>query len=336
MSSTLRYDYDLPWRGVALAFAINTGISLIAAHCAKSIGGFFSIGPIFLSVAFAFLALWVIVRRLIFSRVLELTDDAILFPGGFSGKRINRLAYADIMRISNLIARPGLRLHTVKGYFEIMSVRFTNIESYRAARTCVCSKTSILLPEDKRGTEYPGWVPGPVLKWNEPEDYIRYRTHLAVSKPLWLRLAKAVRFFACVFGFFFIPWFVLNFIFGFGEPVAGFFAVLIPASLFFTWIHWYNATHPARVTHVNVFPDGFSLLSGLQTANFSFSDFSGWSVVEREFEGHILHILLLQRPKYVLGIVFPDTNTRDQFIQMLNEKKVPQLNSLKPSWELKP
>lgn len=341
MSSTLRYDYDLPWRGVALAVAVNTGISLLAAHWAKSIGGFFSVGPIFLSAVFALLALSVIIRRLIFSRVLELNDDAILFPGGFSGKRTRRLAYRDIMRMRNTTVYPGLFIEAAKGRFEVMSIRFRNIEYYQAVRNFICSKTAISLPENIPAARTweaweAAWVPGPVLKWSEPKDYIRYRTHLAVSKPSWLRLARAGRFFACVFGIFFIPWLVLNFCFNAGVPAIGFLTILIPASLFFTSLHWLNATHPARITHIIVFPEGFSQLSGKQTANYSFSDFSGWSVIEREFEGRPLHILLLQRPKYVKAMAFPDANIRDQFIQMLKEKKVPYLSDLKPSWELKP
>ncbi len=203
MSPTRRYEFDIKWSGVALVVAFTGGISFIAACWAKSLGGILSIGPIFLSVMFALLALWVIARRLIFPRVLELTDDAILFSGGFSGKRITHVAFADILRMKNTGMHPGMYLMTTKGNFEILSIRFSSIENYSTVRTFICSKTSLLLSEDMPRTRDLGWVPGPILKWSEPKDYIRYRTYLAVSKPLWLRLAKAIRFFACVFGFFF-------------------------------------------------------------------------------------------------------------------------------------
>jgi hypothetical protein len=337
MNSTLRYDFDIKWSGVVIVVVFTGGLSLVTAWWAKNLGGFLSIGPMFLSVAFTLLALRITVRRLFFSRVLELTDDAILFPGGFSGKRATRIAFTEIARMQNSRMYPGMYLATTKGNFEILSIRFKSIENYRAVRNMICSRTSISLPEDVPGTWISGWVPGPVLKWSEPKDYIRYRTHLAVSRPLWLLRARAIRFFVCVFGSFFIPWLGLNFIVGFvGLGMAiYFFVILISASLFFTWLHWYNATHPARVMHITVYSDGFSVLSGLQLGNLKFGDLPGWSVVEREFEGQTFHILLLQRPKRVFEIAFPDIDTRNQFIQMLNEKKIPQLNDLKPSWELK-
>jgi len=336
MSSTLRYDYDIPWRGVAIGVGFNLGISLLMVHWAISIGGILSIAPIFLGAVFALLALWMIVRRLVFSRVLELTDDAILFPSGLTGKRTTRVAYSDIMRMQNLWIKPGLRLRTAKKYFEISSVRFTSMEDYCAVRNCVCSKTSILLPEDKLSTWDSGWVPGPILKWSEPEDYVRYQTCIATSKPLWLRLAKAIRFFVCFFGFFFIPWLALNYFLDWGASASAFLAVLIPVSLFFTLLHWLSAYCSARVSHITVFSDSIHELSGKQMRDLSFEDSSGWSVVEREFEGRILHILLMQRPKWVHEVALPDINTRDRFVQMLNEKKIPQVSNLKPSWELKP
>ena len=336
MSSALRYDYGIQWREVVKVFVVSAGISFILACWAVHVGGLFSIVPMFLSVIFALLALLGLTRRLMFQQVLELTDDAILFPRGFSGKRITRLPFADILRMRNTGLYPGIYLITTKGNFEILSIRFRNMESYNTVRAFICAKTSLSLPEGKPATWNSSWVPGPILKWSEPEDYIRYRTHLVASKPLRLRLARAIRFFACIFGFFFVPWFALNFFLALDAPVGGVLIALIPACLFFTLLYWLYAAHPARVRHITVFPEGFSVLSGKQTANFGFGDFLGWSVIIREFEGHVFHILLLQRPKYIFGIAFPNTDTRDQFIQMLNEKKVLELNSLKPSWELKP
>ena len=335
MSTTLRYDYDLPWRGVALGVVFNLGISFLMVHWAIRIGGILSIGPMFLGVVFVLLALWMIVRRVFFSRVLELTDDAILFPRGFSGKQIVRVAFSDILRMRNTGVFSGMQMVTTKGHFEILPVRLGSIEKYNNVRAFICSKTSLSLSDEVIRTWDAGWVPGPVLKWSEPENFVRYRNHLAASKPLWLRLFRTIRFLACAFGFFFIPWFALNYFLSAGLPASSFLDVLIPAVTFFTLLYWLFNRYPARVSHITVFPDGFSQLSGKQTRSFGFGDFLGWQVIERKFKEHVFHILLLQRPKYVLGIAFPDTDTRDQFVQMLNEKKIPQLSNLKPSWELK-
>lgn len=286
MSSPLRCDFDVKWSGVAIAVVFTKGVSFIAACWAKSLGGILSIGPIFLSAVLALFALWTIIRRLMFPRVLELTDDAIIFPGGFTGRRTTRIAFGEIIRMKNTRMYPGIYMVTSKGNFEILSIRFTSIENYRAIRDVVCSKTSIVLSEDApqaAGWDR-GWVPGPIMRWSEPEDYIRYQTHLATSKPLWLRLAKAIRFFVCCFGFFFLPWLVLNYSLSAALPATNILAVLIPASLFFTMVYWLYAYHSARVTHITVFPEGFSQLSGKQVRSFDFSDFSGWAVVERQFE----------------------------------------------------
>src|ERR1017187_2320315 len=213
--NSLRYDFNLPWRGAAIGAVFYAGLSFLMAHLAKNAAGIFSICLIFLSSMFAFLALFMVARRIIFPRVLELTDDAILFPHGFLKTRITRISFADIigMRDGTLAAHPSFSMATGKGTFEIGAARFKNIEHYHAVRNFICSKTSILLPENKSGpsTWRTGWSPNPILHWKEPEDYIHYRTHIAVSKPLSLRLAKAGWFFARCFGFIFLCWLILNF-----------------------------------------------------------------------------------------------------------------------------
>jgi hypothetical protein len=287
---------------------------------------------------FAILALFMITRRIIFPRVLELTDDAILFPHGFPKTRITRISFADIIRMRDgtLTAHPSFSMATGKGTFEIGAARFKNIEHYHVVRNFICSKASIMLPENKIGqsTWRTGWSPNPILYWKEPEDYVRYRTHIAVSKPLLLRLARASWFFARCFGFIFLCWLIVNFSQFPAFPDTGFLVLAGIVTLFFTLLHWLNATYPARVGEITVRENGITELSGKQTRNLNYGDCRGWKVVEREFEGHAFHILLLQRPKYVFEVVLPDINTRDRLIQIFNDKKIPLLSNLKPSWEL--
>jgi hypothetical protein len=70
--------------------------------------------------------------------------------------------------------------------------------------------------------------------------------------------------------------------------------------------------------------------------------FSGWAVAEREFKGRVLFILLLQitlraRPNRIRvwdrAFALPDANIRDQVVRIFQDKQVPHLPDLKPSWE---
>jgi hypothetical protein len=337
--NSLRYDFNLPWRGAAVGAAFYAGLSIFTAHLAKDADAVFLTYLMSLSAMFALLALFMMARRIIFPRVLELTDDAILFPHGFPKTRITRISFADIfgMRDGTLTAHPSFSMATGKRTFEIGAARFKNIEHYHAVRNFICSKTSILLPENKSGqsTWRTGWSPNPILHWKEPEDYIRYRTHIAVSKPLLLRLAKAGWFFARCFGFIFLCWLILNFSQLPAFPDADFLVLAGFVTLFFTLLHWLNATHPARAGEITVRENGITELSGKQTRNLNYGDCRGYAIVEREFEGYTFCILLLQRPKYVFEVALPDINTGDRLIQIFNGKKIPQLNELKPSWELR-
>ena len=338
--NSLRYGFNLPWRGAVVGAVFYVGLSFVMAHLANAAIGVFSTCFIFLSGMFALLALFMIVRRAFFPRVLELTDDAILLPHGFPKTRITRISFADIIEMGGggLTAHPSFWMATDKGTFEIGSARFKNIEQYHTVRKFICSKTSNPLAIDKSGqsTGRTVWSPNPILHWKEPEGYIRYRTHIAVSKPLWFRLAGAGWFFARCFGFIFLCWLVLNFSQLPALPDFGFLMLTGFVTLFFTSLHWLNATYPARVTEITVRENGITQLSGKQTRNLNYGDCRGWTVVEREFEGHIFQILLLQRPKYIFEVALPDISTRDSLIQIFNDKKIPHANDLKPSWELNP
>jgi hypothetical protein len=150
------------------------------------------------------------------------------------------------------------------------------------------------------------------------------------------RLAKALWFFVRCFGIILIPWLLLHF---FQQPTvsaAGFLGLSIPVTLFFTSLHWLNATYPARATKISFRDHGITQLSGKQTRDLNYRDCSGWTVVERQFEGRVLQILLLQRRSYVVEVVLPDTNTRERLVQLFHDKQIPHAPDLKPSWESSP
>ena len=184
-------------------------------------------------------------------------------------------------------------------------------------------------PTDRRSRGFPE----PILRWVEPADWPRYRTHLVVSRPLVPRLAKALWFFVCCFGVILLPWLVLQL---FQLPtisIAGFLWLVIPVALFFTSLHWLNAIWPVHTTEISFRDKGVTQFFGKQTRDLNYADFSGWTVVERQFEERILHILLLQGRTRVIAFALPDSSTRNRLVQLLHDKRIPHSPDLKPSWE---
>ena len=97
-----QYAFNLPWRGVVICTGFYFGLAFIMAHDAKKFAGVISACLVALSAVFTVLACTMMMRRLIFPRVLELSEDAILFPRGFPTTRIVRIHYADIVWIWEL------------------------------------------------------------------------------------------------------------------------------------------------------------------------------------------------------------------------------------------
>src|ERR1017187_271600 len=312
---TLRYDYNLPWRGVVIGTLFYTGLSALMVHLARDTSGVVYFGLIALSVMFALLAFIAAIRRSLFPRVLELTEDAVLFPHGFPRTRITRIPYTDIIRMKDGPPGPNTSFSMVTGRrsFEIGAARFPSIESYHAARDFACSKASIVMSQgDKSPSGWKLWgFPEPLVRWVEPENWPRYRTSLVTAKPLLPRLAKALWFFIRCLGIICLPWLLLRF---FQLPTAstvGFLCLSIPATCFFTLLYWLYTTYPARPTEISFRERGISLFSGKQFADLSYQGFSGWAVVERQFEGSALHILLLQRRARILAYALPDSRSEE-------------------------
>ncbi|MCX6903488.1 MAG: hypothetical protein NTW03_08425 [Verrucomicrobia bacterium] len=338
MNVVRRYDYNLPWRGVVVGAVFYGSLSVLMAHEARGTAGVISVCFLGLSALLAVLALILVMRRLMFPRVLELADDAILFPHGFPRTRITRIPYADIIRMTESFRFPGsVGLATASGSFEIAAPRFLDFESYHAARDFVCAQASIMIPRYDERDPSAGrqWAefPDPIISWVEPEDWPRYRTHLVVSKPLLPRLARALWFLARCFVILFLPWLLLRLFRVPTAPAAEYFWLSTGVTFFFTCLHWLFATYPARATTMSFRENGVTQLSGKQTRDLSYRDCSGWEMVERQFEGRVLHILLLQWRNYVTEVALPDTGIRDRLVQLFHDKRIPQSPGLKPSWE---
>jgi hypothetical protein len=341
MDSARRYSFNLPWGAVVIGALGYAALSIWMIHLAEDFAGVIFFGLITLGAMFACLAFIMMTRRLAFPRVLELAEDAVLFPHGFPWTRIARILYADIIRISESSDRAQgcLSITTARGSFQITVSYLNDIESYRAVKDFICTKTSIIVPRyDKREpSDWRIWgFPEPILRWTEPKEWPRYRTHIVTSKPLLPRLAKALWFFVRCFGLFLLPWLLLQL---FQLPTitaTGFLWLCIPITLFFTSLHWLNAAYPVHTTEISCRDNGITQFFGKQTADWNYHQFSGWAVIERQFEGSIIHIMVLKGSRRVLAFALPDTSIRDRLVELFHGKKIPQSPDLKPSWEARP
>jgi len=105
-----------------------------------------------LSVVFGIFGVIMLARRLLFSRMLELTDEAILYPRGFPKTRIIIVPYADILRIVNHGEgdQTVLTAVTGRGTFAITASYFKKVENYHAVKDFISTKSSIAMPRNDR------------------------------------------------------------------------------------------------------------------------------------------------------------------------------------------
>lgn len=342
MNTARRYDYNLPWPAVIACAAFYAGLSAYMVYLAREYVGIIFAFLITLSVILGVLGVIVITRRLVFPRIIELTDDAILYPRGFPKTRITTVPYADILRIENRGEGQdaGLTVITGRGKFAISESYFTHTRSYLAVREFICTKTPIALPrEDIREQlqlgDWRAWgFPEPILRWNEPEDWPRYRTHLVKSKPLLSRLIRAIWFFTRCFAIISIPWLLLRLLdVPTAEPVA-FMCLDGFVSLFITWIfHWLATVWPVHCTEISFRDNGITQFFGKQEFDWNYHQFSSWAIIERQYERRPLFILLLQGTYGITSFAIADIAICDQLAQLLHDKGVPHIPDLRPPWE---
>ncbi len=354
MNSTNRYRYEVPPRGTVVLIAFYLGLSALSAWIVYLARGYAEMPPfgfIALSVIFAALALVVLIRRLAFPCVLELTDDAVLLPRGHPWPRMTTIPYADVIRIED--RGDSLTVATGRGSFSIVAIR---LEDYPAVRGIISAKTAIALPGYEKWEPLTSCVrsdefPRALVHWVEPEHWTRYRLRVAISKPVLYQLRKELWFFVrcyafcCAFivlpflGFLLLPWlFSLGPVQLFIISLSAFRAVSVLA-IFITVLHWFDGIAPARPgTKISFRDRGItSRLANGQEWDRSYDQLCGWAVIGREFKGRILQILLLKvlvkGRTYIESIPLPDASVRDQVVQILNDKQAPQASDLKPSWE---
>jgi hypothetical protein len=344
MDSTCRYNIESLRRATVIGVAFHVGLAVFMACMAVVSAGLALAIWLVLSVIFAALAVTMVIRRLWFPRVLELTDSDILLPRGYPWPRIVSIPYADIIRVRD--AGDSLTVYTGKGRFTIGIFRF---EGLQAVREAISAKTSIALP----GAQPPKWTgfpprfevhwedcPTPLVHWTEPEDWARYRTRVAIAD---FRLVKELRFLLRCFAVVFCVWLPLGlFLLWYYElPAVSYWihsvVVLSVLTLFVTALHCFYVSMPVRPSSKISFRDNgiTELLLNGQDGNWNYRDFSAWNLIDREFQGHVLQILLLKTRRYEISFALPDDGVRDRVTQILAEKQMPHLADLKPSWEAK-
>ncbi len=170
----------------------------------------------------------------------------------------------------------------------------------------------------------------PIVQWEQPEIYRRYRTQFKVnSQSLKLRLGKTLGCFCC----WFLPLLALQCFLH--RTVEGLVVALFAAT-WFAQLKWLNlhypSTHGGISFHDEIVYWGWEKFHG----KFRYGDLAAWTIVERQFEGQILHLLLARFGRGRNGEwCLPDAGTRDRVSQLLHEKMIPFVSDLKPSWEQK-
>src|SRR5688572_18174679 len=142
MDLARRYGFNLPWLAIAFGVVFYSALAVGMVRLASDFDGVIYLLLILLSAMFAALAFIMMTRRMVFPRVLELAEDAILFPHGFPWTRITAIPYADIIRMleGGIGNQFGLFLTTARGNFEIRACYLPDAESYSAVRDFICAQ----------------------------------------------------------------------------------------------------------------------------------------------------------------------------------------------------
>ncbi|MBI3864150.1 MAG: hypothetical protein HY290_19885 [Planctomycetia bacterium] len=348
MNTTSRYRYEIPPHLTVLLILFYLGLSAWMAYLAIGYA-MVRVGLVVLSALFGTLALVVLIRRLAFPCTLELTDNAILLPCGHPWPRIKAILYADIISIQD--CGDSLWINTGRGTFWMKTIQF---EGYHAALEIISSKIAIE-PEPLRGTGcrptfYSHVIPKPLVQWEQPEDWARFRSRTEISKPVLYHLRTELWFFVCCYAvccaFLIVCGGLLLLLCIFMFEALPLAAVSVRAlvgasilAIIFTPLHWLDRIYPVPPeTKISFRDRGITarMPSG-QLFNWDYRQFCGWAVVERQFKGHVLQILVLKQlvkgRAYTHEFAFPDASVRDQVLQILNDRHVPQAPDLKPSWE---
>jgi hypothetical protein len=333
-----KYPFNLPWPAIIVGVVFYAAIATYFLNYAREFAGVLRWVLILLSALFASLGIILGTRRLFFPRLLEVNEEAILFPHGFPRTRTTRIPYDEIVRICEL-GRSGelsLLVFTARGQFDIGTSYLPDFAAYQAIRASISARSPISLSpplDPARGNSFQEFPP-PLLKWTEPEDWPRYRTYLVTSKPLAPRVLSAFWFFLRSFVIILLPWLLLGLLDLPASSTAAYLGVDLVVSCFFTYLHWLNRIWPVHTTEISIRERGITQNFGKQVWDRTYHEITAWRIIERSFENRPLHILLLEAHKRITAIALPDATFRDRMAEMLNAKHIQRSDDLNPPWEL--
>jgi hypothetical protein len=335
MEATGRYRFNLPWPAVILGFAFYGGLSAYVVHLSTDFAGVVRVILLLAGVVLAVLAIIMLTRRAVFPRFLVVEEDAIVFPQGFPRASFVRVGYSEIVRIfeAGEALQAGLYLGTVRGDFEIPVGYFSNSRDYAAVRDVISREMGVRIEGPILNPVLGEQLPKPLMHWTEPDDWARYRASEVRRTSLARRLLKCGGFFVCWLGIFVLPWLALRFFDIPTAPTASYMGFCCFVAFFFSVLSWVGKVRPVHCTEISVRKNGITQNFGKQKFDRAFQNISGWRMIEREFEGRTLHILLFKLRHGVSAIALCGAEPTARLSEILREKGVLECSELTAPWE---
>src|SRR3954464_10225450 len=144
-----RYPFNLPWPAVIVGAVFFGGLGAVMASGSSAQYGLVRYSMLGLGWAFVALGLVFIVRRILFRRWLELTEEEILFPRSFLSTRMERLRFREIIRIGEgeRFHRSSVWLHGAAGRnLEIGEASLGGFDTYKVVRNFIFKNAGVDSP----------------------------------------------------------------------------------------------------------------------------------------------------------------------------------------------
>jgi hypothetical protein len=189
--------------------------------------------------------------------------------------------------------------------------------------------------EQRRGGIVHRWAAGPepFISWIEPPEWVQYRSALYKSEPLLFRIGRVLWIFVFCFFIITIPWLLLVM---FKVPTAtasSYLSLDLAVTFIYTLPIWLSILYPVHATKMSLHRNGLTQFFGKQTFEINYDQISVWAIIERQFHGCSILILLLQIGSKVSEYALPDSDTHDRLVAIFHEKGIFQISELKPTWE---
>lgn len=334
-TESLKFSYDVPRSDITKTGAVVAVLAFFFCYRASCHAGLGRYSLFAIAALLIGLYLLLVGKRLTGSHTLELTEGGIVLPRhGFRSGQIH-VEFSNVIRLleTDIQGMTIFRVVSKDRELDINRSFFANNAIYTLVRNLICARSGINLSPDT--PVILGWreAPPPPLHWTEAPDWPRYRASLVAANPPFRRVLKNLRFFLCCFAIIMVPRLLLHFSGLADPPFWGYFVGALALAAFLTFMYWHSKAYPARITEIVFRADHVTFFSGKQTANIKYENYLSWNIVERQFEGRPLLILLLKSNRWLRAHALARSEDRGLMTQILDSKKIPADPSLRPSWE---